>query len=168
MRNMELKALLEERSGAVAVCERLHAEFRGIIHQVDTYFRVAEGRFKLRASDPGEDYLVHYRRPDVPGPKGCDYEIAIVHRSVLPVLCTALGVLAVVDKTRALYLWENVRIHLDNVAGLGDFIEFEAVLSEQHDDRDGQKKLEFLQKAFSIPESALIEHSYLDMILRTH
>ena len=167
MRNIELKARLANFTAAVKVCEDLHADYRGDIQQVDTYFRVAEGRFKMRASDPGEDYLVYYRRPDVSGPKGCDYEIAVVDRAILPVLSSALGVLTVVDKTRTLYLWENVRIHLDNVVGLGHFIEFEAVLSDPYDDNDGQRKLAFLQESFSIPSSSLIEHSYLDMMLKT-
>jgi len=33
-----------------------------------------------------------------------------------------------VSKRREIYLWHNVRIHLDAVTGLGSFVEFEAVL----------------------------------------
>lgn len=163
-RNIELKARLHDREAAVAVCEGLGASFEGHIHQVDTYFRVAEGRFKLRESDPGDDYLVQYRRPDVPGAKGCDYTITVTPRSIRPVLAQALGVLAVVDKVRTLFLWENVRIHLDRVEKLGDFIEFEAVLDEEHDDADGEAKVARLRTAFGIEDDDILAPSYLDMV----
>jgi len=164
-RNIELKARLPDRDQAVRVCGELGAAFHGDIRQTDTYFPVPEGRFKLRESDPGDDYLVFYRRPDTAGPKGCDYHIAVVDPSPLPVLQTALGVLAVVVKTRTLYLWENVRIHLDAVEELGDFIEFEAVLSDEYEDADGFRKLQHLQSAFGIAPGDLIGGSYLELLL---
>ena len=165
MRNIEIKARLRDREHAVSVCTALGAAPQGDLRQVDTYFHVPEGRLKLRESDPGHDYLVFYRRPDVAGPKGCDYGLAIVERSLKPVLSEALGVLAVVEKVRTLYLWHNVRIHLDHVAGVGEFIEFEAVLSDGHDDADGHRKLALLQEAFGIQPADCLETSYLEMVL---
>ena len=44
-------------------------------------------------------------------------------------LVAALGIRGVVHKRREIYLWHNVRIHLDEVAGLGALVEFEAVLA---------------------------------------
>jgi predicted adenylyl cyclase CyaB len=164
-RNIELKARLRDRERALEACRNLGAAHQGDIRQVDTYFRVPEGRLKLRASDPGEDYLIFYRRPDVSGPKGCDYDIAVVDRSLRPVLAAALDVLTEVDKIRTLFLWHNVRIHLDSVKELGEFIEFEAVLSDKHDDTEGQARLADLQRAFDIHPGDLIEHSYLDLPL---
>lgn len=164
MRNIELKARLQDRERAVAACQALGAAYQGELHQVDTYFHVLEGRLKLREIEPGEDHLVFYRRPDVPGPKGCDYLIHFVGRGVRPLLAAALGESAVVEKTRTLYLWENVRIHLDNVATLGTFLEFEAVLSDTLDDADGHRKIAFLQERFGILPEDLLETSYLDMV----
>ena len=37
-----------------------------------------------------------------------------------------LDVRVVVEKARRLLMWRNVRIHVDRVAGLGDFVELEA------------------------------------------
>ncbi len=164
-RNIELKAALPDRAMAEVVCARLGAALQGDIHQVDTYFHVPKGRLKLREAEPGRDELVFYLRPDVPGPKGCDYLLEAVNRSMKRFLAEALGVLAVVEKTRTLYLWHNVRIHLDRVDGLGDFIEFEAVLSEKHDDADGHRKLAELSEAFAIAETDLRECSYLELAL---
>ena len=165
MRNIELKARLRDRANAERACRELGAKPHGDIHQVDTYFRVREGRFKLRESDPGDDYLVFYRRPDTAAIKGCDYTIAVVERTLRPALAEALGELAVVEKTRTLHLWHNVRIHLDRVEGLGDFIEFEAVLSDRYDDQDGRDKVARLQQAFGITRDDLLDTSYLDMVL---
>jgi predicted adenylyl cyclase CyaB len=149
----------------LAACTDIGAAYHGEIRQIDTYFPVREGRFKLRMSDPGDDYLVFYRRPDISGPKICDYAIQIVDREILPVLREALGTLAVVEKTRSLFLWENVRIHLDKVAGLGSFLEFEAVLSQKDSHEDNVRKVARLQEIFGIPASDLLEKSYLEMIL---
>ena len=164
MRNIELKARLRDRACAKNACADLKATFQGDIHQVDTYFPVKEGRFKFRESQPGKHYLIYYRRDDEAGPKGCDYNLSEVDRSVLQTMCDALGVEVVVNKIRSLYLWHNVRIHLDRVEGLGDFIEFEAVLRDPYDDADGQRKLEHLQQAFGIAVEDLVRDSYRDLV----
>lgn len=165
MRNIELKARLRDRDRALTVCTELGASAEGDIHQVDTYFKVPSGRLKLREASPGRTELVFYHRPDVTGPKGCDYDLETVQPSMKGFLANALGVLAVVDKVRTLYLWQNVRIHLDHVAGLGDFIEFEAVLDETYDDEDGHRKLAHLIAAFGLGEADHLTTSYLEMAL---
>ncbi|HPO16558.1 MAG TPA: class IV adenylate cyclase [Candidatus Hydrogenedentes bacterium] len=165
MRNIELKARLQNRDKALEACKTLNAAYQGDIHQVDTYFHVPQGRLKLREADPGRDELVFYRRPDVAGPKGCDYILEPVNRSIKAFLTEALGVLAVVDKVRTLYLWENVRIHLDVVKDLGEFIEFEAVLSSEYDDQDGCSKLQRLIQHFDLHDEDQMKGSYLEMIL---
>jgi adenylate cyclase, class 2 len=165
MRNIELKARLRDRNEALGACKTLNAAYQGDIHQVDTYFHVPQGRLKLREADPGRDELVFYRRPDVAGPKGCDYILEPVNRTIKPFLAEALGVLAVVDKVRTLYLWENVRIHLDDVRNLGAFIEFEAVLSDEYDDQDGCNKLQQLIHQFDLRNEDQMEVSYLDLIM---
>jgi predicted adenylyl cyclase CyaB len=165
MRNIELKARLRDRENALRACGQLEASAEGDIHQVDTYFKVPAGRLKLREATPGRTELVFYHRPDVAGPKGCDYELETVQPTIKDFLHKALGTLAVVDKVRTLYLWQNVRIHLDAVKGLGDFIEFEAVLDGDHDDADGHKKLAMLIDRFGLEAEDHLEVSYLEMML---
>ncbi len=164
MRNIELKARLADRAGAEACCAKLGAIFQGDIHQVDTYFRVPDGRLKLREKDPGGDELIFYRRDDVAEAKASEYLISPAGPELKGLLSEALGVIAVVDKVRGFWLWGNVRIHLDCVRRLGDFIEFEAVLDESHDDADGHGKIQQLQEAFQILGNARVERSYLDLI----
>ena len=165
MRNIELKARLRDRGHALGVCTELGAAPKGDIHQVDTYFVVPRGRLKLREAEPGRTELVCYERPDLPGPKGCDYLLEPATAGLKALLAESLGVLAVVEKTRTLFLWENVRIHLDQVAGLGDFIEFEAVLDDTHGDADGRQKLARLTAAFELDPEARVSVSYLELTL---
>ncbi len=75
-----------------------------------------------------------------------------------------MGVVNMVRKRREIYLWHNVRIHLDDVEGLGQFLEFEAVLSAEIDDAAGRRQLETLMAQFNIRPEDLLAGSYTDMI----
>lgn len=165
MRNIELKARLRDPAGARETCATLGARPCGDIRQTDTYFDVREGRLKLREAEPGRTELVQYFRDDVAGARGCDYQLCVVEAGIKNLLAESLGVLTVVDKVRSLYLWENVRIHLDTVETLGNFLEFEAVLDETHDDEDGHQKLAMLTQTFGLAPDDLCPQSYLDLRL---
>ncbi len=165
MQNIELKAHLRDLDRALAVCRRLGAIARGEIRQIDTYFNAPSGRLKLREASPGATELIHYERPDIAGPKRCDYSLAVAPADIKPLLAAALGVRATVAKTRTLFLLENVRIHLDRVDGLGEFIEFEAVLGTEHSAEEGQAKVEELIARFGIAPEELLDYSYLDILL---
>lgn len=165
MRNVELKARLRDRSAAERACQDLGAAYQGDIRQVDTYFHVPEGRLKLREKDPGDDELIAYRRPDAAEPRASEYHIARAGPGLREVLGEALGIVAVVDKVRSLWLWRNVRIHLDRVESLGDFLEFEAVLDDTHNDSDGHEKLAILRETFGIDDADVIPVSYANLVL---
>jgi predicted adenylyl cyclase CyaB len=81
-------------------------------------------------------------------------------------LSAALGIRVVVVKTRRLYLWEGVRIHLDAVEGLGDFLEFEAVAPPESDLSTERDRVALLRDAFQIAEADLIAVSYSDLLPR--
>jgi len=70
-----------------------------------------------------------------------------------------------VRKRRAIYLHDDVRIHLDQVEGLGGFIEFEALVTESCDDASARAKLERLEKACQFRPEQLVEVSYSDLLL---
>jgi homotetrameric cytidine deaminase len=81
-------------------------------------------------------------------------------------LDAAYGTLVTVTKLRRLLLWEEVRIHLDQVEGLGSYLELEAVaehaagpLSAEHD------KLGRLRSALGIEDDDLVATSYSDLLL---
>lgn len=166
MRNVEIKSRTAGFAQAERACQRIGAAFQGRIHQTDTYFKAVRGRLKLRVCNPGEKYLIFYERPDDKGPKVSDYLMVKVQDGMEELLGSALEVIAQVKKTRSLYLWRNVRIHLDQVDDLGEFIEFEAVQAEGMNETDEYGKVEYLMRMFGITEEALLASSYLEMRLQ--
>ncbi len=127
-RNLEIKARDADPRRSLELALELGAEDRGEIAQRDTYFGQASGRLKLREQHPGDAELIHYRRPDETGPRVSDYRLVAVGEAeaLREALDAALGTLVVVEKSRRLLIWEGVRIHLDEVEGLGSFLELEA------------------------------------------
>jgi len=172
MRNIEIKARVRSLAEAERTASRLAGpEPHAVLVQNDTYFNVSSGRLKLREQSDettGESIaqLVYYNRPDETGPRGCDYEIARVSEpeKMAHLLGSALGVEVVVAKRRTLYLYENVRIHLDRVDNLGEFIEFEAVMPEGEPDGSGESVVRRLIDEFSLKTEDLVEVSYCDLL----
>lgn len=172
MRNIELKARTTDLEKAESVARRLAGDApHATLRQVDTYFNTREGRLKLReeTGHNAANNLIFYKRPDTAGPKRSEYDlIPIADPPVLRrALTTALGVAVVVEKQRTVYLWKNVRIHLDMVAGLGSFIEFEAVMPDGAPDEEGEGLVRFLMEEFAIAAVDLIQCSYSDMLFKT-
>jgi predicted adenylyl cyclase CyaB len=165
-RNLELKARITDWDAACRVARSLATADLGELHQLDTYFRVPNGRLKLRQFSHPPAELIAYSRPDQAEAKASDYRIVKIDDAdgLLAVLSSALGVWARVEKRRRVYLHDNVRIHLDEVAGLGRFIEFEAVIDATHDEARCRETLAKLERAFALGATDLLIGSYSDMI----
>jgi adenylate cyclase, class 2 len=170
-RNIELKARLRDLPAARRTAAELATEPTWVEHQIDTYFHCSSGRLKLREIDGEGARLVAYFRPDDAGPKGSDYVLVPIldPEGLKRALTATLGVRAVVDKRREIYLADNVRIHLDEVTGLGAFLEFEALLgptgqgSDLNDDT-GHAQLAELRRRFDLRDDDLLTGSYGEMI----
>jgi homotetrameric cytidine deaminase len=80
-------------------------------------------------------------------------------------LDAAYGTLVTVTKRRRLLLWEGVRIHLDEVDGLGSFLEFEAVAEEGSDLSAEHEKVERLRAELDVKQANLVARSYSDLLL---
>jgi predicted adenylyl cyclase CyaB len=163
--NIEIKAharnFLEIKSRA----EKMSDTPVEVIPQEDTFFNTPQGRLKLR--DLGDHaQLIYYTRPDQEGPKRSDYHIT---RSADPqnlkrVLELAYGIRGVVRKTRYLYLVGQTRLHLDDVEGLGQFMELEVVLEEGQTDVEGEKIAEEMMAALGVERGDLIDGAYMDLL----
>jgi adenylate cyclase class 2 len=164
--NIELKAILPDWAAAQQVAERLATQHLGTQRQVDTYFNAAHGRLKLRKIDGRSAQLIWYQRADAAGPKPSNYLIVpVVHSEALhAALAGAWGIDAVVAKSRTVYLYHTVRIHLDRVDGLGDFLEFEAVIGPECDLPRATQLVEQLTQAFHIDPANCLAGSYREML----
>ena len=125
-----------------------HIQYRWKHWQEDVYFRVPRGRLKLRRYDNGKSELIYYQREDQGKPRDSQYYLlAIPHPdAALTLFQQALGVLAVVRKQRELWVFRNVRIHLDRVEHLGEFLELESVVDEKTDHATAARNLEEIRK----------------------
>jgi predicted adenylyl cyclase CyaB len=165
--NIEIKARSNKQDAIRELLLTAGAEFRGTDHQTDTYFRVPDGRLKLREGNI-ENQLIHYRRANQEGPKQADVLLcpSVPGSGLKEILTAALGILVVVDKVREIYFIGNVKFHLDHVNGLGSFVEIEAIDKEGTIGRE--KLLEqcnhYLGLFGIIPEE-LVSVSYSDMLL---
>src|SRR3972149_5605825 len=128
--NIEIKARARNFPDLRRRAEELSQVPPSLIPQEDTFFNVPEGRLKLRQLGHDHGQLVFYRRTDASGPKRSDYLLADTSdpSALKAALTAALGVRGVVRKTRFLYMVGQTRIHLDEVEGLGEFMELEVVL----------------------------------------
>ncbi len=171
MRNIELKARYADLPAAMRIAESLGAARAGVERQRDTYFHCPHGRLKLRQRWPegGERSdrceLIAYRRGDADRPRASDYTVVPVAdgEAIGTALADALGTAVIVEKRRTVYLFENVRIHLDEVSGLGTFIEFEAVVGDGCDEAEAGAKVQALIAAFSVGGDSVIAGSYGDL-----
>jgi len=166
-RNLELKAVNRAPQRSLEVCEGLGAEDQGELVQTDTYFGVPQGRLKLREERGTRAHLIAYERPNLPGQRESRYRLVEVDDPVglREALSTVLGVSVVARKTRRLFVFQGIRIHLDQVEGLGEFIEFEAVMSGDDGPGHFEPLLTNLRRSFDIREEDLLRGSYSDLLL---
>ena len=137
-----------------------------VLDQTDTFFHVARGRLKLREFGDGIGELIYYERPDQAQAKlslyeriPCSAPAALRHA-----LAAALGVRGVIRKHREVFLVGSTRIHLDEVDGLGSFLELEVVLSEGESIESATTVATDLLRALEITPSSLISGAYIDLI----
>ena len=164
--NLELKARLASATTAHQVAQELSTRTPRREIQSDTYFGCAHGRLKLRQIDQQRGQLIWYQRADRAEARESHYQLTEItaFKAVCETLSAALGVRAKVAKERTVYWFENVRIHVDEVASLGTFLEFEAVITSPSEEAAAASQLEFLSAAFKIPANDVLTMSYGDMV----
>jgi len=162
--NLELKARFPSSARARRISRALGARFDGILKQTDTYFGVKRGRLKLREINGKSLELIYYRRVNTKGSRYSDYSVLPLQniQAARRLLTSLFEITVVVKKRRELFLYRNSRIHIDSVAGLGGFIEFEVLVVRGK--RQARHLMSFLKSKFEIDSSSLIAGSYSDLI----
>jgi adenylate cyclase, class 2 len=165
-RNIELKARCKSLSAAREAARAMGAEFAGMLEQRDTYFVARQGRLKLRETSGKPAELIAYARNDAAAVRASDYQLVSIPdpAALRAAMTAALGVRGAVVKRRELWVWQGVRIHLDDVAGLGTFIELEAVMGPDEPDEIGQQKVAMFRERLAIADEDLVGVSYSDLL----
>lgn len=165
--NIEIKAKCSNKESIRSILNSLNARYIGTDHQLDTYFKINNGRLKLREGNI-ENSLIHYNREDKNGPKESNVTLFKTepNSQIKDILANAIGVKVIVDKKREIYFVDNVKFHIDDVVDLGTFVEVEAI------DEKGQfgkaKLLEqcnYFLDLFKIDKNDLVSKSYSDLLM---
>jgi predicted adenylyl cyclase CyaB len=164
--NIEIKARVQDFESLQRVAAKLSDMPCQTISQQDTFFNCPYGRLKIRELNPSRGQLIYYQRHDVTGPKHSEYKIFETDDplGLKTILAEAFGIRGVVTKIRYLYFVGQTRIHLDDVKGLGKFMELEVVLQPGQTDTEGQAIAENLMHELGIGDTDLIDSAYMDLL----
>ena len=164
--NIEIKARVNDWGRLRSIAGTLSDRPVEIIDQLDTFFTCPRGRLKLRYLSPTRGELIVYEREDVTGSKASRYLITATPEpdQLREVLTRALGVIGTVRKRRYLYLAGQTRIHLDEVDGLGTFLELEVVMLPNQPTAEGEQIAADLMKKLGVKPRDLIAGAYVDML----
>jgi adenylate cyclase class IV len=166
--NIEIKAKVRDPERLRSLAEALSDTMARVLSQRDVFFCTPHGRLKLRVLAPNDAYLVYYERADATGPRRSDYYVSSTPDpvSLEHILSAALGIRGEVRKVRTLYMVGQTRIHLDEVEGLGHFVELEAVLGPHQTAQQGRAMVDELMEKLDIREQDLIDVAYIDLLER--
>jgi predicted adenylyl cyclase CyaB len=165
-RNVEIKARVRDLAEVRTRAEALSDGPGRVFEQEDAFFHVPDGRLKLRRFPDGKGELIFYRRPDEAGPKTSEYFIHWTDdpASLRDLLESAFGVRGVVRKRRLLYLVGPTRIHLDEVEGLGSFLELEVLLEDDQTSAWGEAVAVDLLAKLGVSPDDRLAGAYIDML----
>ena len=167
-RNVEIKARIDG-----AQFERLRQRAAEIatdgpvrLEQTDTFFQARRGRLKLREFADGTAEFIYYERPDCEGPKTSSYIRSQCDSpaTMKETLDRAHGILGVVKKKREVFFVNQTRIHLDQVDGLGAFLELEVVLRDGDSEDQGEQMARDIMKQLRVSEEQLVSGAYFDLL----
>ena len=166
--NVEIKARVRDPAALAGLARRLSDAPPVTLHQRDTFFGCPHGRLKLRELGSGESELIWYDRPDIAGSKRSDYRLAAVAdpATLRDVLERSHGVTQIVEKMRTVCLVGQTRIHLDEVVGLGSFVELEVVLHDGQPESEGHRIAAELMARLGIAATDLLTSAYAEMLPR--
>jgi homotetrameric cytidine deaminase len=171
-RNVELKARDPDPDATLAAALAAGAEDHGTLVQRDTYFAVATGRLKLR-EETGPDgartaTLISYVRADEAAARTSAYRLVDVPdpQALRAALAETAGETVVVAKRRRLLLHDGVRIHLDDVEGLGAWVELEAVAEASSDLAGEHAKVARLREALGMTDDRVVADGYAQLLAR--
>lgn len=178
MQNVEYKAELRDLSLARTIAASIGALRVDTLRQTDTYFRIPDGKLKKRETLGQPTEWIFYSRPGQSRAKLSTFTIYPEHMARERFGSTDLPVWLIVKKSRDLWTWNGVRIHLDSVEGLGHqrdeqgrptpghFIEFEALVCPERAQAKAHEQVEFLRASFAPAMGEAIAAGYADLLMQ--
>ncbi|MDF1557154.1 MAG: class IV adenylate cyclase [ANME-2 cluster archaeon] len=173
MIEVEIKAPLSEREAVMSKLIEHGCTYLGHRIQSDTYYNAQDRDFAktdeaLRIRKDGECHLITYKGPKVGtiSKSRKEVELEISSPEVADELLTCLGYSKVmnINKTRDNYRLDQYTISLDNVRGLGDYIEIETAAQTEGEVPHKVENMIALFTSMGLTKDILITKSYLELL----
>lgn len=166
IQNYEFKAKIEATKPYEDKLLSLNPDYKGLDHQIDTYFKAKAGRLKLREGTI-ENALIDYDREDIQGAKAAKIML-YEHKpdqALKDILTKQFGIKVIVDKKRKIYYVDNVKFHFDEVKTLGTFMEVEAISENNEKSIDALKaQCKHYTDFFGLTADNMVSKSYSDLV----
>ena len=161
-RNLELKIKCDFFDEVKNCLEEINADYTGELNQKDIYFRVENRLLKLRIEN-GEQSLIKYTRDETGKDRWSDFQvIKLPDKNAEDFFEDLFDIETVVEKKRLVYIYDNTRIHLDKVKGLGEFLELETLVLNGL--KDAKSRFNYMVKKLKLDLSSQIKNSYKILI----
>lgn len=164
MQNVEYKAELRDPDLARTIAASIGACRVETLTQIDTYFRIPDGKLKRRQTAGYPTEWVFYSRPGQTRPKLSNFTLYPEAMARERFGHADLPVWIVVKKSRELWSYQGVRIHFDAVENLGNYIEFEALVCHERTLTKASEQVEFLRRSLAPAMGEAIAYGYADLI----
>jgi adenylate cyclase class IV len=164
MQNVEFKCELRDPALARLIAAQIGARRVGVLKQIDTYFKVPDGRLKRRECEGEPTEYIFYHRLNRSRPKLSHFTIYSEEEARARFGTRDLPVWVVVNKSRDLWMYAGVRLHLDQVEGLGNFFEAEALVTPAQHVGKCHEAIAEVRKHFGPALGELIATSYCDLL----
>jgi predicted adenylyl cyclase CyaB len=161
--NLEIKLPLKNFDEVLKRIKENNCEFKAELNQKDVYYKVKGKLLKLRIENSSCS-LIKYLRDEKAKDRFSNYEVLHISNSnAEDYFSDIFESYAVVEKKRLLYLYDNTRIHLDEVKNLGKFLELETLVL--NGEEDAIKRFNNVVDFLSLDVDSQIKGSYKDLIL---
>ena len=162
MKNLELKIRIFNLEKFKKLLKNY---FKEILIQKDTYFITKKGRLKLREENDKCPCIIKYYRPNIASNKLSIYYIQPILNveTFYKIFGEFLQIELVVNKKRLFYLYKNAKIHLDEVDGLGTFLEIEVVISNEDEEKNSQSLMKELVNLMNISQYEKLKYGYREL-----
>ncbi|MDD4803922.1 MAG: class IV adenylate cyclase [Candidatus Paceibacterota bacterium] len=164
MTNFEIKINIQSLDVIEKNLKRIGATYKYDMHQIDHYFGVGVFKEKIREIDNKEIQKISYHRNEISGKKESNYSIKKINKEEKEKILNEENILCVVEKIRKFWIYKNTRVHLDNVFGLGHFLELETVIKDITQE-EGLVEFKDVLKILKIDIKESVACSYSDLIL---
>jgi predicted adenylyl cyclase CyaB len=162
-KNLEIKVKLTSHKEVKEILNKNKIPFEELLLQKDIYYKVDKGILKLRIENDKQT-LIFYDRNEKSKKRWSDYHLIEIDKADgNKYLKRFLDVLTIVNKKRELYLYNDTRIHLDYVKGLGYFLELETRVV--NGSKDAEKRFAYLMDLLKLHGKKEIRASYKDLLL---